>query len=51
MTNLILSGVPARTIPFDRPKHFRMVLSRASATALAIELPRSVLKRADEIID
>ena len=51
MTNLILSGVPARTIPFDRPKHFRVVVSRARAAALGIELPRSVLKRTDEFID
>jgi putative ABC transport system substrate-binding protein len=51
MTNLILSGVPARTIPFDRPKTFRVVVNRARAAALGLELPRSVLLRADEFVD
>jgi len=50
MTRLILSGVPARTIPFDRPKQFRLVVNRERAGALGIVLPRSILKRADDLI-
>ena len=49
MVRLILAGVPARRIPFDRPKLFRLAVNRAAAFELGVELPKSILKRADEI--
>jgi putative tryptophan/tyrosine transport system substrate-binding protein len=46
---LILSGVPAREIPFERPKHFRMVVNLSRAQQLGLQLPRSIFLRADEL--
>ena len=48
---LLLSGVPASDIPFDRPKRFHLTVSRSAARSLGISIPRSILVRADEIRD
>jgi putative tryptophan/tyrosine transport system substrate-binding protein len=48
IVGLVLSGVPAREIPFERPKHFRMVINLSRAQQLGLLLPRSIVLRADE---
>ena len=50
MVKLILSGVPARDMPFDRPKRFELIVNRERARAIGMEIPRSILMRADELI-
>jgi len=51
LINLVLSGVPARDIPFDRPKRFRLTVNQKVARTLGIRVPRSILLRAHELID
>jgi putative ABC transport system substrate-binding protein len=51
MVSLVLSGVPARDIPFSRPKRFQLVVNQATARSLGIQVPRSILMRAHEVID
>ena len=51
MIRLVLSGVPARDIPFERPKRFQLIVNRPAARALGAHVPRSILLRAHEIID
>jgi putative ABC transport system substrate-binding protein len=50
IVNLVLSGVPAREIPFERPKQFRVVVNRERARELGVEIPATLLRRADEIL-
>lgn len=50
MLRTILSGTPARDIAFDRPRSFRLVVSRAAARRMGLRIPDSVLKRADRVL-
>lgn len=49
IVGLLISGVPARDIPFERPKLFKLGLNLSVARDLGIEIPRSILLRANEI--
>jgi len=51
MVSLVLSGVPAREIPFGRPKKFELIVNRTTAHALGIQVPKSILMRAHDVID
>lgn len=48
--SLILSGVPAADIPFDRPKHFRLTVNLRAAEAIGLAPPKHILMRADDVI-
>jgi putative tryptophan/tyrosine transport system substrate-binding protein len=50
IAGLVLSGVPVADIPFERPKHFRMIVNRQRADEIGLQLPRSILMRADALI-
>lgn len=50
IVNLVLSGVPARDIAFDRPSTFRLVVNLKAAAELGIAMPVSLTRRADEVI-
>ena len=50
MLSSILDGVPPGDIPVERPKRFELVLNLAAAKKLNINVPKSVIKRADRII-
>lgn len=50
IVNLVLSGVPAREIAFDRPSAFRLIVNLKAATELGLEVPAAITRRADEII-
>jgi putative tryptophan/tyrosine transport system substrate-binding protein len=51
MMSLVLSGVPAREIPFERPKRFELIVNRTTARALGVIIPRSLLVRANVVVD
>lgn len=46
----ILRGAKAVDIPVEYPTRFRLVVNLRTATALGIDVPRSVLVQADEVI-
>ena len=50
IVQLILSGVPPKDIPIERPRAFYFVLNLKSAAQLGLRLPVGLVKLADEVI-
>lgn len=49
IVKLVLSGVPAKSIPFERPKRFRLSVNAGRAQALGVDIPRTIWMRADDV--
>ena len=47
----ILKGTNPADLPIERVSKFQFILNRKAATALGLEVPQSILLRADEVID
>ena len=47
----VFKGARPAEMPIERPTQFELVINRKAAAALGLEIPRSVLMRADRVVD
>jgi putative ABC transport system substrate-binding protein len=51
LTDKVLRGVKPADLPAQQPTRVELVVSQQAARAMGIEIPQSILQRADEVIE
>jgi putative ABC transport system substrate-binding protein len=46
----VLAGIPARELPFERPKDFLLGVNATQAARMGIAIPKSILRRASFVV-
>ena len=47
----VLRGTPPAEIPVERPARFELIVNRKTATSLGLVVTRSLLARADKVVE
>jgi putative ABC transport system substrate-binding protein len=47
----VLRGTRPAEIPIERPVRFELIVNRQTATSLGLAVPRSLLARADKVVE